>query len=84
MEVKSQLEGGKRGRRANFLTYSLCIPKAGRAQDGGRRMDEHGVADADGLDSDYDDDDDVFGSGGLFVSPIKYIISYFNVWFLFV
>ena len=46
-------------------------------------MDEHGVADADGLDSDYDDDD-VFGSSGLFVSPIKSIISYFNVWYLFV
>ena len=47
-------------------------------------MDEHGVADADGLDSDYDDDDDVFGSSGLFVPPIKSTISYFNVWYLFV
>ena len=73
MEVKSQLEGGdRRGRRANFLTYSLCIPKAGRAQDDGR-TDEHGVAD--GLDSDYDDDD-VIGSKGLLVSPIKSISSY--------
>ena len=47
-------------------------------------MDEHGVADADGLDSDYDDDDDVFGSSGRLVSPIKSVISYFNVWYLFV
>ena len=47
-------------------------------------MDEHGVVDAGRLDSDYDDDDDVFGSGGLFVSPIKSIISHLNVWYLFV
>ena len=46
-------------------------------------MDEHGVADADGLDSDYDDDD-VFESSGRLVSPIKSTISYFNVWYLFV